>query len=265
MLTRSGCEPEPTSERYSPPRTPVLAATASRGAISDHMTMAFSLLPRTPSRTFAWWGRRLAGIRARSGRATPALRGRAGHAQHVRAHQVIRAARSLGGDKSSVRVSFTFKLRPQTAARRRSSGAAVARVPPSLRRSYARHEDPVRRTLGVSRRAIAGRPIVHDRLHHDLACAEPAPRKGAGVAPVSQGQAQNRRRYCHVEPAIPIPTRHRTGTASVPTSSINSIPRLGVGRARVRARHWLCHRVSAAPLHGGRASRVSPNASPRAF
>jgi len=197
MLTRSGCEPEPTSERYSPPRTPVLAATASRGAISDHMTMAISLLPRTPSRTFAWWGRRLAGICARSGRATPALRGRAGHAQHVRAHQVIRAARSLGGRKSSVRVSFTFKLRPQTAASRRGSGAAVVRVPPSLRRSYARHEDPVRRTPGVSRRASAGRPIVHDRLHHDLACAEPAPRKGAGVAPVSQGQAQNRRRYCH--------------------------------------------------------------------
>ncbi len=158
-------------------------ATASRGAISDHMTMAFSLLPRTPSRTFAWWGRRLAGICARSGRATPALRGRAGHAQHVRAHQVIRAARSLGGRKSSVRVSFTFKLRPQTAASRRGSGAAVVRVPPSLRRSYARHEDPVRRTPGVSRRASAGRPIVHDRLHHDSClcrtCTEEGRRRGS--------------------------------------------------------------------------------------
>lgn len=72
---------------------------------------------------------------------------------------------------------------------------------------------------------------------------QPAPGEGArGRAPVSLGQAQNRRRYCHLERTVPefppvTEYRHRRGSDSADPVDTGDPTR----SARVRARRLRCH------------------------
>ena len=95
------------------------------------------------------------------------MSGRAGHAQHVCAHQVIRAAAPLGRVESSVRVCFTFELGTQTSADGSGGGGAVVGMPPSLGCGNASGEYAVGPAPCILRGAGANLPIVHDGLPHD--------------------------------------------------------------------------------------------------
>ncbi len=85
--------------------------------------------------------------------------------------------------------------------------------------------------------------IVHDRLPSDSACPpQPAPGEGARACSPSLGQAQNRRRYCHLERTVPefppvTEYRHRCGSDSADPVDTGDPTR----SARVRARRLWCH------------------------